>query len=79
MAARSRSVPRCFLLVFSLAIGNEFGRSLRNRSSGCLDWSGNPPRSSRILCSFAVIPSASEGPQLSRCATQNSLDGNPRS
>ena len=32
MAARSRSVPRCFLLVFSRAIGNEFGRSLRNRS-----------------------------------------------
>ena len=36
MAARSRSVPRCFLLVFSRAIGNEFGLSLRNRSSGRL-------------------------------------------
>src|SRR6476659_796622 len=65
------------LLVVSRAIGNEFGRSLRNRSSGCLDWSGDPPRSSRIPCSFAVIPSASEGPHLSRCATQNSLDGGP--
>src|SRR5437763_16918700 len=43
------------LLVVSRAIGNEFGRSLRNRSSGCLVWSGDPPPSSRILCSFAVI------------------------
>ena len=58
------------LLVFSRAIGNEFGWSLRNRSSGCLDSSGDSPRSSRVLCSFAVFPSASEEPHLSRCATQ---------
>jgi len=49
------------LLVVSRAIGNEFGRSLRNRSSGCLDWSGDPPPSSRILCSFAVIRAQARG------------------
>jgi len=65
------------LLVVSRAIGNEFGRSLRNRSSGCLDWPGDPPQSSRVLGSFAVMPSASEAPHLSRRATQNSLHDNP--
>jgi len=31
-----RGQCRAVLLVFSCAIGNEFGLSLRNRSSGCL-------------------------------------------